>query len=209
MRVKLQHNTGCLTASLFGELDHHSAPEVKGALDDALRRFSDADLVLDLKNLSFMDSSGLGVLLGPIQAAQGARPRVCMSKTWGGRSKRYSPSAVSTASYPKSNSGGAYEKRIMELKLLSLSENESFARSVVGAFATQLDPTLEEVADIKTAVSEAVTNCIVHAYPNVVGEILIIAELFRASHPRTRYGLGRGNRRRHAGATAVLQHGGR
>ena len=69
-------------------------------------------------------------------------------------------------------------KNVMELKLLSLSENESFARSVVGAFTTQLDPTLEEVADIKTAVSEAVTNCIVHAYPNIVGEILIIAELF-------------------------------
>jgi stage II sporulation protein AB (anti-sigma F factor) len=68
-------------------------------------------------------------------------------------------------------------KNIMELKLLSLSENESFARSVVGAFATQLDPTLEEVADIKTAVSEAVTNCIVHAYPGVAGEILIVAEL--------------------------------
>ena len=68
-------------------------------------------------------------------------------------------------------------KNIMELKLLSLSENESFARSVVGAFATQLDPTLEEVADIKTAVSEAVTNCIVHAYPTTVGEITIVAEL--------------------------------
>jgi stage II sporulation protein AA (anti-sigma F factor antagonist) len=64
MRVKLQHDSGCVTASLSGELDHHSAPEVKGALDDALRRFSDADLILDLKNLSFMDSSGLGVLLG-------------------------------------------------------------------------------------------------------------------------------------------------
>jgi stage II sporulation protein AB (anti-sigma F factor) len=68
-------------------------------------------------------------------------------------------------------------KNIMELKLLSLSENESFARSVVGAFATQLDPTLEEVADIKTAVSEAVTNCIVHAYPGTVGDILIVTEL--------------------------------
>jgi stage II sporulation protein AB (anti-sigma F factor) len=66
---------------------------------------------------------------------------------------------------------------VMELKLLSLSENEGFARSVVGAFATQLDPTLEEVADIKTAVSEAVTNCIVHAYPDEVGKILIAAEL--------------------------------
>ncbi len=61
---KFQRSERCLTASLFGELDHHSAAEVRGALDDALRRFADADLVLDLKNLSFMDSSGLGVLLG-------------------------------------------------------------------------------------------------------------------------------------------------
>lgn len=68
-------------------------------------------------------------------------------------------------------------KNVMELRLLSLSENESFARSVVGAFATQLNPTLEEIADIKTAVSEAVTNAIVHAYPSTVGDIRIIAEL--------------------------------
>lgn len=65
----------------------------------------------------------------------------------------------------------------MELKLPSLSVNEGFARSVVGAFATQLDPTLEEVADIKTAVSEAVTNAIVHAYPHAVGDIIISATL--------------------------------
>ena len=52
-------------------------------------------------------------------------------------------------------------KNTMELKLPSLSVNEGFARSVVGAFATQLDPTLEDIADIKTAVSEAVTNAIV------------------------------------------------
>jgi stage II sporulation protein AB (anti-sigma F factor) len=68
-------------------------------------------------------------------------------------------------------------RNVMELRLLSLSENESFARSVVGAFATQLNPTLEEIADIKTAVSEAVTNCIVHAYPDCIGDILIKAEL--------------------------------
>jgi len=68
-------------------------------------------------------------------------------------------------------------KNTMELKLPSLSVNEGFARSVVGAFATQLNPTLEEVADIKTAVSEAVTNAIVHAYPKTVGEIVISASL--------------------------------
>lgn len=68
-------------------------------------------------------------------------------------------------------------KNTMELRLPSLSINEGFARSVVGAFATQLNPTLEEVADIKTAVSEAVTNAIVHAYPDRIGEIVISASL--------------------------------
>ena len=64
-------------------------------------------------------------------------------------------------------------KNNMLLKFLSLSENESFARSVIGCFALKLDPTIEEISDIKTAVSEAVTNCIVHGYPNSVGEITI------------------------------------
>ena len=83
-------------------------------------------------------------------------------------------------------------KNIMELRLPSLSENESFARSVVGAFASQLNPTLEEVADIKTAVSEAVTNSIVHAYPQKIGDIRIIAELFESSIAVkiTDYGVG-------------------
>lgn len=53
----------------------------------------------------------------------------------------------------------------------SRSANEGFARSAVAAFAVQLDPTLEELGDIKTAVSEAVTNCIVHAYPDALGKI--------------------------------------
>ena len=52
----------------------------------------------------------------------------------------------------------------MNLNFLSCSANESFARAAVAAFVSQLDPTMDELADIKTAVSEAVTNCIVHAY---------------------------------------------
>ena len=57
-------------------------------------------------------------------------------------------------------------KRINEFSMdfLAKSNNEGFARSVVGVFASQLDPTVDEIADIKTAVSEAVTNCVVHAY---------------------------------------------
>ncbi len=54
----------------------------------------------------------------------------------------------------------------MNLEFLSKSENEAFARVVVAAFVAQLDPTLDELSDVKTAVSEAVTNCIIHGYDN-------------------------------------------
>lgn len=54
----------------------------------------------------------------------------------------------------------------MELKFLAKSENESFARVTVAAFASQLDPTIDEIEDVKTAVSEAVTNAIIHGYEN-------------------------------------------
>lgn len=63
------------------------------------------------------------------------------------------------------------------MNLLSRSANEGFARATVAAFATQLDPTLEEINDIKTAVSEAVTNCIVHAYREGLGKIYISGEI--------------------------------
>ena len=59
----------------------------------------------------------------------------------------------------------------MKLSFLSRSANESFARAAVSAFILQLDPTIGEMADIKTAVSEAVTNCIVHAYAGTSGII--------------------------------------
>jgi len=63
----------------------------------------------------------------------------------------------------------------------SKSSNESFARSVVACFVAQLDPTMDELNDIKTAVSEAVTNCIVHAYPNSIGKISMRVKLLEDS----------------------------
>ena len=68
-------------------------------------------------------------------------------------------------------------KNKFKMTLSARSSNESFARACVSAFATQLDPTLEEINDIKTAVSEAVTNCIVHAYKENIGDIYITSEL--------------------------------
>ena len=67
----------------------------------------------------------------------------------------------------------------MTLEFPSKSSNESFARSAVACFAAQLDPTLEELGDIRTAVSEAVTNCIVHAYPNTLGTITIRCRILK------------------------------
>lgn len=66
----------------------------------------------------------------------------------------------------------------MKLEFLSKSNNEAFARISVAAFASQLDPTIEELADIKTAVSEAVTNCIIHGYEDKEGIITITCKIF-------------------------------
>ena len=67
------------------------------------------------------------------------------------------------------------------MNLLSRSSNESFARVAVTAFVAQLDPTVEEINDIKTAVSEAVTNCIVHAYKNEIGKIYISVRILECN----------------------------
>ena len=69
----------------------------------------------------------------------------------------------------------------IKLEFPSKSSNEAFARSAAAAFAAQLDPTLEELGDIKTAVSEAVTNCIVHAYPEEVGRISMRMRILEGS----------------------------
>ncbi len=66
----------------------------------------------------------------------------------------------------------------MRLVFASRSANEGFARSAVSAFVAQLDPAVDELADLRTAVSEAVTNCIVHAYKDTIGDIYINVQLF-------------------------------
>ena len=67
----------------------------------------------------------------------------------------------------------------MILDFPSKSCNEAFARSAVACFASQMDPTLDELGDIRTAVSEAVTNCIVHAYPDRIGNITLRCRILK------------------------------
>ena len=70
-------------------------------------------------------------------------------------------------------------ENFMILDFPSRSSNEAFARSAVACFAAQMDPTLEELGDIRTAVSEAVTNCIVHAYPDKLGIITLRCRILK------------------------------
>ena len=67
----------------------------------------------------------------------------------------------------------------IKIEFLSKSCNEGFARVAIAALASQSDPTLEEISEIKTAVSEAVTNCIVHAYKNTIGNIYITCTVYK------------------------------
>ncbi len=78
------------------------------------------------------------------------------------------------------NSLQEYENE-MKLEVRSKSSNEAFVRVAVAAFAMQLDPTIEQIADIKTAVSEAITNCIIHAYDNDEGIIRVHAYLSKTA----------------------------
>lgn len=73
-----------------------------------------------------------------------------------------------------------FVKPINEMKVtfLSRSANEAFARAAVAAFAAQLDPAVDELADLRTAVSEAVTNAIVHAYPQQLGTVTLMVKLY-------------------------------
>ncbi len=70
-------------------------------------------------------------------------------------------------------------ENFMSLQFPSRSNNEAFARSAVACFAAQMDPTMEELGDIRTAVSEAVTNAIVHAYPDQIGNITIRCRILK------------------------------
>ena len=80
----------------------------------------------------------------------------------------------------------------MQFTIPALSLNESFARGVLGAFCVSINPTLEQINDLKTAVSEAVTNCVVHGYKNQQGDITIDAILFadRVEITITDFGVG-------------------
>ena len=174
MNVTIESSGSVVIAYLIGEIDHHTAGEVREKIDDTLMFVKPKTLILDFKNVSFMDSSGIGLVMGRYRLLQSINPacQIEIKNVTLQTKKIMELAGLSSIAKIKEN------ENEFKLTIDSKSVNEAFARVAVSAFVTPLDPTLEEIADLKTAVSEAVTNCIVHAYKDTYGKIFISGKLF-------------------------------
>ena len=156
-----------LTVALRGEIDHHSAKDIMRVLGNKIDLYLPRVCVLDFREVTFMDSSGIAIVISCVRRMRQLRGEVIL------RSVPPQPMKVLKASGMKKGALFMKAENEMTLTFPSRSSNESFARAAVACFAAQLDPNLEELNDIKTAVSEAVTNCIVHAYRDCLGTVTI------------------------------------
>ena len=155
-----------LLLEMKGELDHHGARNALRELELSIDAALPKKLVLDLAGVTFMDSSGIALIL---------RAQQRMQLLDGSLLVRNVPQQARRDDTIK---GGVHTMKTkanneVTLAFPSRSSNEGFARAAVSCFAAQMDPTLNELEDIKTAVSEAVTNAIVHAYPDSIGQVVV------------------------------------
>ena len=188
---------GSVIFRLKGELDHHSVKEIRETIDGKLIDYRPLSVILDLSGVTFTDSAGLGLILGRYTRISGYGGKMKLTgvsdESKGtehcppekGR-RRQSENSPGTPGYIRMTGNGKKKGQnrmknsvtnIMKLSFPSDSRNESFARYSVTAFAAQLDPDTEELAEIRTAVSEAVTNCIIHGYRGGQGKIIIETRL--------------------------------
>lgn len=173
---------GTLAAYLTGEIDHHAAQALRREIDAQIDARMPELLTMDFSGVTFMDSSGVGLILGRGRQMSGLvggllykTHRIPCAACWTWR-----------ISITFDRGGGHIMKMLNQVKMTfaSRSVNESFSRAALAAFLAQADPTVPQLADIKTAVSEAVTNCIVHAYPDTVGPITMTAVLYEGGNVR-------------------------
>ena len=160
MKYQVQEN--CLTIYLPREVDHHNAEEIKAEADAVIDRNHIRYVIFDFDRTDFMDSSGIGVIMGRYKTIS-----LIGGEVW----------AVHTNDADLRGGTGMRDTNEMEIQFDSKSCNEGFARVAVASFLTQMNPTVEEVADVKTAVSEAVTNAIIHGYEKRQGKIRIFCRI--------------------------------
>lgn len=179
MPVKIIATEQRVTAFLEGEIDHHTASTLRMEIDDAIQTYKPKVLKLDYGDVTFMDSSGVGLVMGRVRTMSPFGGRIIVSNLSPQTYKVMQLAGLEKiAKISKREDVSDESKNDFRMTIDSRSVNEAFSRSTVAAFAAQLDPTVDEITDIKTAVSEAVTNCIVHAYPDSVGKIYIYAAVF-------------------------------
>lgn len=167
-----------LYAYLAGEIDHDAAQSLRMQLDDALVSRSPRTLIIDLGGVGFMGflrhrAHPWAAALRPRSGhdpAVAARPRTAAKSPAAGGNPLYGEYRKGECAMKAENS--------TRVQFDSLSSNEAYARGVTAAFLARYDPTVPQLADLKTAVSEAVTNCIVHAYPEHIGPVCMTIAVY-------------------------------
>ena len=173
----LERSGANLILHISEELDHHTAGQLSRTIDVLIEKGNVKNIVFDFDGMTFMDSSGIGMVMGRYKK-MGA---TSMLPVWEKELTAFFRCPGCIRLFKKCKDGGLELKMsgkneiIMEFS--SNSENESLARTVISAFVARLDPTLEELADIKTAVSEAVTNAIIHGYEKNPGMVRMAAKI--------------------------------
>lgn len=180
------------------DIDECTVQKIRRKLDNEIERHMPKEVIFDFNNVSFMDSAGIGLIIGRYKLANmlGGKVQVANMTTpvrkifeMSGLQKIIPEVQKKTRSLftekktrslfqnlRRCNMNNTYDNE-MKIEFLSKSNNEAFARISVAAFIAQLDPTLEEIADIKTAVSEAVTNSIIHGYEERQGIVKLICKI--------------------------------
>ena len=161
-----------LTVYLTGEIDHCVAEGLRNEIEMLIVAHDPHRLILDFSQVSFMDSSGIGMIIGRYKTMVGASLPADFVRRW--IDCFIWPDYIESLPLTKQK-GGKYMNNQMELKFSAIPENEAFARMVVSAFLVQANPTLSIVSEVRTAVSEAVTNAIVHAYEETSGYVMLRA----------------------------------
>ena len=165
-----------LYAYLAGEIDHDAAQSLRMQLDDALVSRSPRTLIIDLGGVHGFLRHRAHPWAAALRPRSGHEPAVAARP----RTAAKSPAAGGNPLYGEYRKGECAMKaeNSTRVQFDSLSSNEAYARGVTAAFLARYDPTVPQLADLKTAVSEAVTNCIVHAYPEHIGPVCMTIAVY-------------------------------
>ena len=190
----IRFTDGTLFIALVGEIDRSNTVEIKEKIDDHIYRLKPKKIVIDFSNVSFMDASSIGLILGRYVTITESGGQLVISNP---NERAYCYFRIASLDrmihIENIDKTGVFEDgnlnllglsnalenvgNEMKIELQSYLSNVSLARTICKAFCLQLNPTAQEVEDVACAVSEAVTNCVVHAYPGAVGKIYIAASV--------------------------------